>query len=98
MKVVVLLMVLAIALGQQEPTITNIALMSNYETQQDADTYNYYRVTFNATKKILMLTLDMNPSTLISIYLSVHFQKSNEVYYTYPNETHNTQECDQTSF
>ncbi len=72
--------------------------MKSLGANQLADSYIYYQLKFNATKRMLLLTLDMDRSTLVSIFLSVRYSGSNEVYYTHPNETYHTQECDQSSF
>lgn len=52
---------------------------------------------FNTTKKILSITINPFQKSKIVIYSSLHSASSNEVYYQYPNKTHNTRECDQSS-
>jgi hypothetical protein len=83
--------------AEDEPTI-KLSLMSNYQADQPADSYAYYSLTFNTTKRLLLLTLDSNSTSYTSLFLSLHFKDSDSPYYSHPNETHSTQECDQSSF
>jgi hypothetical protein len=77
-KVALLLVaLLAVVLAQTEPSIKEVALMESCRAQQEADSYAYYSLRFNTTKKMLMLTLDTTPNTLVNMFLSVHLGNSN---------------------
>jgi len=45
-----------------------------------------------------MITIDQSDDSYLAVYISTHLNNSNKTYYTRPNDTHNTRECDQRSF
>ena len=89
---------LFLACAGQTPSLQPLNLTDPFPTSQPANSYQYFSLTFDATQNLLELTVSEDTRSFLGIYLSLHQTGSNEAYYSFPNETHNTQECDQTSF
>ena len=72
-----LLLLIATTHTQSHAPITPINITQSYNTTQAAATYKYYQLTFNATKRLLLLTLDTNTTAIANINISVHYSNSN---------------------
>ena len=74
-----------------------MALSSELKGNQTANTYQYYSITFKASKKLIEITVDQDVPSYIGLYLSLEIPGSTDTFYQYPNETYNSLECDQSS-
>ena len=81
----ILVMLISLTQGQSDIPLTTINIAQSYTTTQQIATYKYYQLTFNPTKTLLLLTLDTNTTSMASIYISVHYSGSNELYFTHPD-------------
>lgn len=73
-KTIILLFALSL-LGNichgQDPQINQMKLSSELKAKQTANTYQYYSITFEASKKLIEITVDQDMPSYIGLYLSL---------------------------
>lgn len=95
---VLLLLLTATSSTPEEADPTSLSLMKSQVFTQEANSYGYYQLTLNTTKTLLLLSLSLNEIAYTQLFLSLHPSSSSAPYFSHPNDTHFTQECDLSSF